>query len=816
MRHRNRHAVGLTALESVGQDVRYGIRTLRKDLGFALVAILILGLGIGSNTAVFSVVNTVLLSPLPFNDPERLVWITNARPQDGPSSATSRVSTFESLLEVEGLEEIAAYNAFFGRGSYGLTGSGEPERLVGVDVAQNLFPMLGIEPAAGRHFSQEECQLNGPDAVLLSHGLWERRFAADPDIVGSSITLNDRPHTVVGIMPRNFDFASVFTPGTPVDIFVPLRYDVVRNWGNTLAIVARLKSGASLEATQAESDAAVQRLMEREPEWGTSYRARLFPLSDQVSGPMRQSVLVLWSAVGLVLLIVCANLSNLLLARAATRDKEMAVRAALGAGRIRIARQLLTESVVLASVGAMLGLALAYGATRYLANLDSFRVPLLSAVQIDATALAVTLGASMLTALLVGLLPALQVSRFDLNRALKNASRGSSEGRRQGLLRSSLVVAEVALACVLLVGAGLLLRSFSHVLDIDLGFRTSTITALRIDTSPRHGDWEQRTAFLHRIVEGVSAVPGVHSAAATDALPLDRNRSWALRPSVGERDENRMVSAFVRMISQGYVSTMGIPIVSGREFSSQDRADTRRVVLINQTAASHFWPDQDPVGQLANVGGSDREIVGVVGDVHHRGPEVGSGMEVYMPLTQVPSRSLDLVVRSSLDSTALAPSLRRAVRSVDPLLPARDFRPLTQLVDRSVSPRRFSMNLLGVFAAMALLLALLGIYGVISYSVSQRKSEIGIRMALGASAARVRARVIRDTFRLAAAGIAIGTVASLALSRVMASLLFGVSATDAMTFSAVIVALAAMAVLAGYLPARRASRIDPTSALRSS
>ena len=815
MRNAERRSTSLAAFQSVAQDVRFGMRTLRKDLAFALVAVVILGLGIGSNTAVFSVVNTVLLRSLPFADPERLVWITNARPQDGPSAAGSRVSTVEGLRQVESFAGITSYNAFFIRGSYSLTGSGEPVRLIGVEVAQDFFPTLGVETALGRNFSAEECQANGPDAVILSHGFWLRRFSADPEIVGSVVTLNDRPYTVVGVTPRLFDFASVFAPGAKVDIFTPLRYDLVRDWGNTLAIIARLDAEVTLAAAQAESDAVVERMQRQHPEWGTHYRARLFPLAEEVSGSMRRAVLVLWSAVGLVLLIVCANLSNLLLVRAAGRNKELAVRAALGAGRVRIVRQLLTESCALAGAGAILGILLAHGAVRYFRNLDSFRIPLLSDVEIDGTALAVTLLATMLTSLLMGLLPALRVTRFDLNQALKSAGRGSSQAKSEGGLRSSLVIAEVALACVLLVGAGLLLRSFAQVLDIDLGFRASTTIALRVDTSPRHGNWEEKVALLREMVQEVSAVPGVESAAITDALPLDRNRSWALRPAASEGQDVPWERVFVRLVSEDYIRTMGIPLLSGREFTTRDRAGHPRVILINQEAARRLWPGQDPIGREATLAAWDSEIVGVVGDVHHRGAEIGSGMEVYVPLAQMASTSLDLVVRSSLEPSLLTPSLRRAIRSVDPLMPATDFRPLTQLVDRSLSPRRFFMNLLAVFASMALILALLGIYGVISYSVGQRGAEIGIRMALGASAAKVRGQVIRDTLRLAAIGIAVGTIASLALSRVMASLLFGISATDAFTFSAVIAVLAATALMAGYFPALRASKIDPVSALRS-
>ncbi len=804
-----------SAFESLKQDVRFGLRTLRKDLGFTIAATLILGIGIGANTAVFSVVNTVLLRPLPFSDPDRLVWITNAHPEAGPSAATSRVSTFEALLNADSFEQLTSFDAFFIKRTYSFTGRGESERLVGAGIAQNLFPLLGVKPDLGRNFTSEESQLNGRDAVILSHGLWERRFGADPAIIGAAVTLNDRPFTIVGVMPQSFDFASVFAPATQVDLFTPLIYDRARIRGNMLAIIGRLKREASLTSAQAECDSLIARLQQEHPQWGDRYGARLFDLADHVRGPMRQGVLLLWSAVGLVLLIVCANLSNLLLTRAAARRKEIAVRRALGAGRARIARQLLTESLLLSAIGAVFGLLLAIGATAFLADLDSIKVPLLSNIGIDSAALAVTLLASISSALLAGLLPAFQGSRLEVNPALKDASRGSSEGKRQAFMRASLVVSEVALACILLVGAGLLLRSFVHLLQVDLGFRPSKAMALRVDTSPRHGKGEQRTDFLRRVVESVRAVPGVDSAAITDALPLDRNRSWGIRPLGKGIAQEDWKSVFVRMVSEGFIETMGIPIIAGREFTQHDRADSRKVLLINQTTARLLWPGKDPIGRLAEVGGRAREIVGIVGDVRHRGPEIGSGFEAYMPITQAESSSLDLVVRTSSEPAAMLSSLRQAIRSVDPVLPVTGFRSMGQLLDRSVSPRRFVMSLLGAFAAIAFGLALLGIYGVVSYSVGRRRAEIGIRMALGASVVRVQSQVIRETLRLAAMGIVLGILASLALSRMMASMLFGISATDALTLSAAVVCLAAMAAVAGYLPARRASKVDPASALRS-
>ena len=802
-------------LDSLFQDLRFTLRTCRRDLGFTVVAVLILGLGIGANTTVFTVVNAILLRPLPFADPDRLVWIYNLDRDKGPSATTTRVATFEGLLGVDQFEELSAYNAFFGSGSYTLTGSGQPERLVGVEAAQNLFGMLGLQPSLGRFFSQQEGIPNGPRAVILSHRFWAGRFGSDPHMLGRSIQLNEQPYQVVGVMPASFDFGSIFSPAVDIDLFTPLVYEVVRNWGNTLAVIGKLKPGASLQAAESECEAVVQKLYQTDPNWGRGYKAQLMGLKEYVSGRVRPALIALWCAVGFVLLIVCTNLSNLLVARAAARSKEIAVRCALGAGKMRLIRQLLTESLVISMLGALAGLAIALVAIRYLTGLESLSIPMMSQLSIDTAALAYTLLATVVTGLLFGLVPALQASAGSLNESLNDGRGHSSTARRHGWIRSSLVVAEVALACLLLVGAGLLMRSFVRLLEVDLGFQAQGLVTLRIDPGPSYSNRAQRTAFLNAILERAASVPGIESAAATDALPLDRDRSWGIRAQGETYPEGQNPTAFVRMISAEYARTMKIPLIAGREFNSQDQNDSEPVLVINESAARRLWPERNAVGQIARIGGN-RRVVGVLSDVRHSSLEQGAGLEAYMPITQISSGSLDLVVRSSLPTSAVAAGLRSALTQVDANLPLNDFRPLTHLVDRSVSPRRFFMTMSTAFAGLALILASLGIYGVISHSVSQRRSEIGIRMALGASAGRVRAAVMSQTMRLVMVGIGLGAIGSIALARLMASLLFEIRPTDLGTFVAVIVLLTGVALLAGYVLARRASRIDPLAALRSS
>jgi len=517
-----------------------------------------------------------------------------------------------------------------------------------------------------------------------------------------------------------------------------------------------------------------------------------------------------------VLLIACANLSNLLLARAASRRKEIAVRTALGAGRWRLVRQMLTESTVLAGCGAALGLLLALAATRALSGLHAMNIPLLQAVRVDGAALLFTVLVALGTGLLFGIAPALQMSGSGVHDALKDSNRGSSEGRRGAWIRGALVVSEIALACVLLVGAGLLMRSFLRVLDVDLGFQPARVAIWTIETGQRYQKDEQQAAFYRELERGVEQVPGVESAGVTDCLPLGRNRTWGFRAKGETYGPGQTPLAYPRIIDAGYIKTMKIPLRAGRDFTDHDTAGSQRAVLINETLARIVWPGRDPVGQEALVtDNTPWRVVGVVGDVRHSSLEQAGSSEMYLPVSQIGSGSVELVVRTKLPPEAAAPGVRAALRKVDASLPTAEFRTLEDIVDRAVSPRRFVVMLLGGFALLALFLASLGIYGVVSYSVNQRTQEIGIRMALGASARHVQFRVLRETVGLALMGTLVGVVGSIGVARLLESLLFGVKPGDAVTFLAMTLVLTSVAALAGYLPARRASRIDPMSALRS-
>ncbi len=810
---------GLPWAETLWQDVRYAARTLRRDAGFTMVAVAIIAIGIGANTAIFSVLNTLVLRPLPFFAADRLVWIENDFPnnrQHGLSGITSRVDIYWEWQRLnQSFEQLEAYNAFFNRGSYSLAGDGEPERVVGVEVSRNLFPMLGVVPRLGRQFSEEESRLGGPRAALISHALWERRFSSDPAAVGRTVSLNDQAVTIVGVMPREFDFGSVFSPGTRVDLFTPLLLDEVKNWGNTLAVLGRLKPGLRIEAAQSEFQALHGPIAEKYPQMSKWFGARLEPLHDSVSGRLQMALMLLAGAVGAVLLIVCVNMGNLLLVRGEARRKEIAVRTAIGASRWRIARQLMTESLLLAAGGAIIGLMLAVAATRGLARLQGVNLPLLREVGVDGAVLTFTVLVTIASGLLFGLAPALAVSQADVHESLKEAARGMSEGLRRARVRSVLVVSQVALACVLVAAAGLLIRSFMRVLDVDLGFRAEHLAALRVDPSTRYESSEKRVALIEELVRRVRTVPGIETVSVTDALPLDRNRSWTLGAK-GQEYPNGRPGAFVRFVMPGYFQAMGIPLRAGRDFSESDRKDSPAIIL-NETGARTLWPGESAIGRIASIRGRDEfHVVGVVGDVRHSGPEEQAGVEMYLPLLAGGdgTQSVDLVMRTKLDPQALASSVRTVLRPVDANLPVAEFKQLESLVDRAVSPRRTIVWLLGAFAMIALMLACVGIYGVVSYTVSRRAQEFGIRMALGASGRDVRLDVFRRTLWLAVAGVALGTAAGLLVTGFMGSLLYGVQARDPLTFAAAPAVLVAVALLAGYLPARRAARIDPISALR--
>ncbi|MEZ5355267.1 MAG: ABC transporter permease [Bryobacteraceae bacterium] len=804
------------------QDVRYGMRTLRRDRSYAIITILVLAIGIGTNTAVFSVLNAVLLRPLPFAQPDQLVWFTSARDSiqsgkaaGGLSWVTYTVAAFEEFeRNNRSFQQVTSYNPFFGNSEYTLRGAGEPQPVNGVMVAGNFFQTLGLQPVKGRLFTEEECQRGGRPAMLLSHGFWQRHFNGDPEIVGKNFAIGKESVTVVGVLPPSFDFGSVFSPGFRVDIYVPLIYDVVRNWGNTLAVVGRLKPTATIASAQAEADVLFPQFKAAHKEWWGDYTSSLSALREYVSGKLRRPLLVLWSAVGLIMLIVCVNLSNLLLARAAARSKEFAIRGALGAGRGRLFRQLLAENLVLTAAGATGGLALAIGLTRYLAHQESLALPLLSSVRVDGPALWWMLAMAAAWMLVFAIVAGFRISATKIQNALKDTGPGMSAGRGQERMRSVLVVSEVALACVLVVGAGLLLRSFLHVMDVDLGFDPSHAAVIRIDYDDS-GDASRRGAILQETIRRIEEIPGVERAGITDMLPLGRNRSWGLAAKGVSYQDGEDRSALVRIVTPGYLEAMGIRLQKGRDFTWRDTAEGERAVIINETAARRFWHGQDALGRLAQQGRNEVRVVGVVADLRQHSLEQDASPEMFLPATQAYPEGAELVIRSRLDNDALAPAVMSTLRGFNPGQPAAPLRPVRGIVDLSVSPRRFFVLLVTGFAAIGLLLAAIGIYGVISYSVALRRQEIGIRMALGASGAQVQLDVVGRALRLALTGMVLGGLGSLAASSAISALLYGTEPTDTATFAAMVSLIAAIAAVAGYLPARKASRIDPWRVIRS-
>jgi predicted permease len=599
-----------------------------------------------------------------------------------------------------------------------------------------------------------------------------------------------------------------------VDFYVPMYMDLWRTWGNTLAVIGRLKPGISIAQAQAESNILFPQLKAANRNWFSDYKSTLSSLQDHVSGKLRRPLFVLWCAVGLILSIVCINVSNLLLARAAARGKEFAMRTALGAGRGRLVRQLLTESLLLSSCGALLGLAFAWALIHYLARQTHITLPLLSAVRLDGAAFGWTMLIATAAGVIFGLSPALKISRGNLQESLKDGGSGMSQGRSHERLRSTLVVSEVALACVLLIGAGLLLRSFVRLLDVDLGFQPARVYAMKVEVNDE-GSTARRGPIIQEILRQVRDIPGIEAAGMSDMLPLDRNRSWELVAKENVNDKTIPHGAFVYVVSPGYLETMGMRLRAGRDLGWQDRADTHHAIVINEAAARREWPGLDPVGRLAyGPGRGEAQIVGVISDVRESALEDQASVQMYIPMTQFEPEGVELVIRTRLPLGAVEPAILSLLRQLNPGQPRTQFRAIQKIVDHSVSPRRFLVLLVTCFAAFGLLLASLGIYGVISYSVSRRAQEIGIRMALGASAGRVQLSVVAQTMRLTLIGVAIGAAASFVVSKGIAALLFGTEPTDPVVFLAMMSLLAAVALIAGHIPARRASRIDPMTVLR--
>ena len=804
----------MTLADTLAQDIRFGLRSIRRDAATAIFMVAMVAIGIAASTTVFSLCRALLLRPLPFERPERLVWIANGTSENLSAQTVQVYNLLALRAESRSWSGVAGVFPFYAPGDVRFTGRGEPERLTGVPVTQNFFPLLGVKPELGRFFDDAESRWNAPKTVVFGYEFWRRRFSGDRSIVGQSVVLDGHAVTVIGVLPASFDFSATFTPGRRADIFFPFPLSPETNrQGNTLALIGRLKDGVSMHAAQTEASSIGARHkgdhVDGRPING--FRPQLSTLRQHVSGRFEAGLFVLSAAVAFLMLLVCANVSNLLLARASARRREMAVRTALGAPRMRIVRQLLVEALILCGSGAAIGTALALGGTFAVSRLQGTTLPLLNGVRVDFVVLGFTVLVAMLAGVASGLLPALHASAFAAS-ALAEGARGSTDGR-SGRARRALVVAEVALVCVLLTGAGLLARSLGRVLDVQPGFASQNVIAVRVD--PARGNRESgaaNAAYFDALVREVSGVPGVQALGLTDALPLGDNfgwRRWDAAIPGGDEKTDRM-SALVRIVDQGYLRTMQIPVLAGRAFMASDDS----VIIVNEQLAKALWPNESPIGRYVRTSGVIRRVVGVVGDVRYFGLDRGTDLEMYMPLRTGDYQSVDLVVRSAMPPAAIASAIRVALHRVDPTLPAAEFRTMQQLVDRSVFARRFVAMLVAAFAAFGLILAALGIYAVISYSVTLRTQEISIRMALGATPRILLTSILEQTGRMVLVGAVIGVLASFVAARAIRGLLFGVGASDPTTFVATLAVLAIVALLAGYLPARRATQVDPALALR--
>jgi len=811
-------------MQTLWQDLRYGFRTLTRKPGFTIVAIIALALGIGANTAIFSVINSVLLRPLAYREPERLVVINHDYPKIGLKASVSAIGYTHYRDNAKSFESVIAMTG----GGFNLTGVGDPEQVNGSRVSHNFFSSLGAEARLGRVFLPEEDQPGRNNVVVLSHGFWQRRFAGDPGIVNKTITLNDESYYVVGIMPPSFQFGREL--GQVVDLWTPIAFNPqLLSYNNLtnefLFVFARLKPGVTIGQAQAELDTIAANLRQQylpwagsRSEWGLTTES----LTELVIGNIRQSLWILMGIVGLVLLIACANVANLLLARAADRQKEMAVRTALGAGRWRVIRQLLTESALLSLIGGAIGLSLAWLGINALVKVNEVQIPRANAIGVDWRVLGFTLGVSLLTGIVFGLVPALQISKADLHETLKEGGRTGSSGAR-AWVRNTLVVLEMALALVVLVSAGLLIRSFWRLQQVNPGFAPRNVLAMSLLLpATKYREPAQRDNFYKEALQRIRALPGVLSAGATSVLPLSGNNS-----SGSFRIEGRVVPQG-QLSPHGdrwaattdYFSTMKIPIIRGRFFEDRDTMVSQPVAIIDETMARKYWPDEDPLGKRITFQGGPnnpiwREIVGIVGHVKHKDLEGESRVQYYIPHSQTQNPFMTLVVRSSGDPASLTGVVRGAIGGLDKDLPVFRVKTMEQFVSDSMAQRRFAMTLVGIFASVAMALACVGLYGVLSYSIMQRSHEIGIRMALGARAADVLRLVVGQGMLLALAGVALGSVAAFLLTRLMANLLFGVKATDPLTFAAIALLLTLVALVACFAPARRATKVDPIVTLRS-
>jgi len=802
-------------MESLLRDIRYGFRSLLKHPGFAAIAVLTLALGIGANTAIFSVVDVVLLRPLPYPEPDRLVALRDSNLTKQPDSQVAPGHFVEWQKQTTVFSTLEAYRTV----SYNLTGDGIPERLLAGRVSVGMFKMLGVQPITGRDFLTDEDQTGREKVVLIGEGLWQRRFGGDSRVVGKAIKLSGESFTVVGVMPASFRLPDqrereLWTPLALNDSEKTLHH------AHYIDAIGRLKNDASVDQARAELNAIATRLAEQHPQANSGWNVKVTPLLDFVVGDVKTILWVLFSAVGLVLLIACANVMNLLLARAVTRQREIAIRAALGAGRMRIVRQLVTESAMLALIGGLIAWPLASLGLKALLALTPQDLPRIASARIDNRALLFTLGITLLTGIIFGLAPAIDSFKLDPNSSLKDSG---SEGNRsvfQRRLGNLLIITEVAIALVLLVGGALLLRTVLRLRSVDPGFNYQNALAVTLQLSEKKYSEDLKVnAFSQRLLEQTSTLPGVEAAGIARILPIIHDLPTGLYIEGRPREpDNQLPQTNYSSVSPDYFKAMGISLLAGRTFNERDVLNAPRVVIISENFAKRFFPNESPIGRRINVTTGPpvfREIVGVVGDVKQNGLNRETLPHAYDPFAQAPSQFMTMVVRTSSDPNSLVPAIRKTVFQIDNELPLQSVRTLDRVITNSISRQRFTSAVLAVFAGVALLLAVAGLYGVISYAVSQRRRELGIRMALGARAPDVLRLVLKQGMTFVFVGELLGLLSAYALTRLLRGLLFGVTPTDVPTFGTIILLLSAVGFLACYIPARSAAEVDPLVALRN-
>ncbi len=809
-------------METLVQDLRYAVRSLLNHPGFTVVAVLTLALGIGANNAIFSVVNGVLLAPLPYREPDQLVTVNHFYPS---------LNNLRASVSVPGFRDYSARTDIFARAAVengiamNLTGAGEPERVNVTQVTGQFFPMLGVAPVLGRALQPDEAQAGQNHVAVLTWAFWQRTFGGDRGVLGRKVTLDNEDYQIVGVMPASFqDFFSRRTDLFMPVIFPPAAFADSRRTNEFLSFIGRLAPGVTLDRAQTEMHAFAVRLRTTYTNsYSSDWDLKVTALSAEASRGVRSGLLILLGAVGFVLLIACANVANLQLARTAARARDIAVRVALGASPRRLMRYLLTESVVLAFAGGAVGVLLALWGVPALLSLNGGNLPATARVGVDARVLGFALIVSLGTGLLFGLAPALQMARTDLHESLKEG--GRSVGHRSSLrLRRALVVSTVALALTLLVGAGLLIRSFARVVGVNPGFRPDHLLTFQVSLpAAKYPNDTVRVAMLQRLTAALNAAPGVVSAGGTSNIPFGGNWSTSSFNVEGYQapPNTPMPWGDVRLVTPGYLATMQTPLKAGRQFSDADRAGTPAVGIVDEEMVRRYWPNSDPIGKrisfnsLTDSSVQWIQVVGVVGHMVHEGLDAQKRIQVYFPLAQNDLPFLGLTVRTAGDPLAALGTVRAAVRSVDPDLPVAGVETMERLIDQSTGSRRFAMLLLGGFALLAMVLASIGLYGVMSYTVTQRSRELGVRLALGADPRAVLGLVLGQGFRLALTGVVLGLVVAVAVTRVMKNMLFNLSATDPLTFLTIALLLVAVALVASYLPALRATRVDPIVALRS-